>query len=676
MKNKSLWFMSIAAILLAGCSSTPPISGPGKETPNDDDDDDDDGNPQKPPTIEPGSAEIVAAVSSFLREKCVDCHGGNGNELGGLGNLFDVQSLRDKRLVGSKADDSVLFTIVSGKDHQKGQTNPRTNQDVFLPNDQDVNFLRLWLDSGAPELRGNREGIGISEYLEEIKLSISSFPRPVQDQLVVVDFRAAFNNNRFSDVELESFANATIKLLNELDVRSGSVNASGIALVRDQRGQLPLALIFNAASFGLDKQRDIIDTVVRLDNRQDPEDRFPCAVPSIPVLDFVHIASSDDVFNAIDLEFDSGYSNIAIIKLLEDAGFANAGDKFFNAIPAQQFIANGFSNIANFDLFQVLEAIDPNTLNRDTLRALYNDASEDERIIRGCMLNSNVSAANRCIDRYTTSRGFNTSAWISWDVLSFESTADDKNFAAAAFVGPNAPANNDPLVEPIEGTRPFGIDGGEFIFQLKNQMMGFGVFNGAFQVLSNPPTEAVLNLDNLERGSEISVSACTYCHGAYTIPFQDIMFPTILEARNGFTPEEVGFAFKLALPQQDLDNLFSNDALFYTDALRKIYFTKGANGDLGDAIWTLGKQYNNDLTLEDAAAELGFTRKETLQNLIDNDTNLLADVPGLKVGFGESRENFTQIWATLVKKIALGNNDYLFGCIQREVSQAGDVGIE
>jgi hypothetical protein len=670
MKNKSLWFMSIAAILLAGCSSTPPIQQ--NPVPNDDDDDDDQKGRQAPPKVEPGSAEITAAVSSFFREKCVDCHGG-AKSLGGLGDLFNTKDLRDKRLIGERADDSVLFTTVKDLDHQEGQPNPRTGQKTFLPNDQDINFLKLWLDSGAPDLRGNRDGISISEYLEELRLGISRLNRPVQAQTVVIDFRSVFNNNRFSDAELDSFANAVIKVLNELDVRSGSLNSTGAALVRDSQANRPLAIIFNADSFGLDKQQDIINTIVRLDNRQDPNDIFECDVPSIPVLDFIHIASSDDVFDPILEQFDSGYSNIAIIKLLEDAGIAQPGDKFFNPIPAQQFIANGFSNIANFNVFDLLEGIDPQTLDRATLDKLYNDASEDERIIRGCMLNSNVSGANRCIDRYTTSRSFNTSAWISWDILSFENSGDDKDFLAAGFVGPNVPPG-DELVRAGEGLNPFKIDGGEVIFNLKNQMMGFGVFNGAFQVLSNPPTEAVLNLDNLERGAEISVSACTYCHTAYTIPFVDVMFPTIIEARNGFTPEEVGFAFKLGLSQEDLDSQFGLDAQDYTEALRRIYFTKGANGDLGDGIWSLGKQYNNDLTIEDAAAELGFSRVESLEDAIDNDTNLLADLPGLATGIGVSRENFTRQWAKLVRQISLGNEDYLFGCIQRVVSDAGDVG--
>jgi hypothetical protein len=674
MKIKSLWFMSIAAILLAGCSSTPPVPNPGPGPDKNDDDDDDDKSNLKKPTVEPGSAEIVAAVSSFFRDKCVDCHGG-AKSLGDLGDLFNVQGLRDKRLIGEKADDSVLFTTVKGLDHQEGQPNPRTGQKAFLPNEQDINFLQLWLDSGAPDLRGNRTGISISDYLEQLRLGISRLNRPVQAQTVVIDFRSVFNNNRFSDAELDSFANATIKLLNELDVRSGSLNQTGAALIRDLDANRPLAIIFNADSFGLDKQQDIIDTIVRLDNRQDPNDIFECDVPTIPVLDFIQIAAADDFFNPILEEFDSGYSNIAIIKLLEDAGFAQKGDKFFNPIPAQQFIANGFTNIANFNLFQLLEAVDPNTLNRPTLDALYNDASEDERIIRGCMLNSNVSGANRCIDRYTTSRSFNTSAWISWDILSFENAGDQKDFLAAGFVGPNAPAN-DPLLRDGEGLNPFKIDGGELIFNLKNQMMGFAVFNGNFQVLSDPPTQAVLNLDNIERGSEISVNACTYCHAAYTIPFVDIMFPTIIEARNGFTPEEVGFAFKLGESQDKLDSIFGLDAQDYTEALRRIYFTKGINGDLGDGIWTLGKQYNNDLTIEDAAAELGFSRVESLQDAIDNDTNLLGDLPGLATGAGVSRENFTRQWAKLVRQVSLGNEDYLFGCLQRVVSDAGDVGVE
>lgn len=668
LKVKSLWFMSLAAIVLAGCSSTPPV--PNKEDTGREDDDDDD-NGAAPISTAPDAPELVAAVSSFFQNKCSDCHG-KGQSFGGLTDIMDVVALKSRNLILDNADSSPLFRLVNSK-HQDGRINPRTKQPIQLPNDQEISFLRQWIDAGAPELRGNRSRIALDDYLSLLRLDASSVSRAEQNELVYVDFHAVYNNNRFSNAEMVAFANATLKILNELDAFSTSTNRAGVSVVYDEQN-VPIAVRFNPARFNLDKQQDIVNTIVRLDNRQDINDPFACDVPAIPVLDFLHIAASDDVFNPIDDTFESAYSNIVISNLLEKVGIFQQGANqlVFEPISREEFIANGFANISNVSVFDVLTGIDPINFDRQVLDVLYNNGSDDERIVRGCLLNSNVSAANRCIDRYTLSTSRGGAAYISWDILSFENSNQNKDFFEAGFVGPANPPGNE-LVRAQDGFNPFQVDGGEFIGQLKNSMLSFAVFNGNFQILSNPPTEAVLNLDNLERGGEISVSACSYCHSSYTIPWTDSILPTLLGSKNGREFGEAGFAFKFAQTQEVWDQTFDIDSQYYVEALRRVYYTQSENNDLADGIWSLGKQYMNDLSIEDILAELGLINEEVFFDALDNIVDLGADI-SQAFGGGLSRENFTNNFQALVEQVATGNEDYLRGCIAREVSEVGDFG--
>jgi hypothetical protein len=583
---------------------------------------------------------------------------------------MDVVALKSRNLILDTADASPLFRLVNNK-HQDGRTNPRTRQPVQLPSDQEISFLRQWIDAGAPELRGNRSRIALDDYLSLLRLDASSVSRAEQNELVYIDFHAVYNNNRFSNAEMNAFANASLKLLNELDVFSTTANRTGVAVVYDDQN-IPIAVRFNPARFNLDKQRDIVDIIVRLDNRQDINNPFPCDIPAVPVLDFLHISASDDVFNPLLDEFDSGYSNIAIQKLLEKEGILSPDQRVFDPISRNQFIANGFTNIANVSVFDVLKGVDPINFDRQVLDVLYNDGSDDERIVRGCLLNSNVSAANRCIDRLSQSSPSGGATYVSFDVLSFGNVNLNQDFFEAAFVGPANPAN-DPLVRPQDGFQPFEIDGGEGIFQLQNSMLGFFVYNANFVLVSNPPQYAVQNLGNLERGSAIAVSACSYCHASYTIPFEDAVLPTLLGSKNGREFAEAGFAFKLAQTQDDWDATFDVDAQYYQEVLRNIYVSKSENGDLADGIWTLGIQYLNDLSNDDIVAELGLFNVDVLADRVDNITDLSADLAAT-FGGGLSRENFTANYQVLVEQVAASNEDFLRGCVAREASDVGDFG--
>ncbi len=670
MMIKSLWMMSIAALALAGCGGADPITGGKDKEDRPETGPTDQGEAEAIPST--GEGELIAAVRGFLTDKCAGCHGG-GSNFGGITDIVDITELKRRNQIGANADSSPLFKLVSSK-HQEGKTDPRTKKPVVLPSDTDIEFLREWINVGAPNLRGDRSVISLDTYLRRLRREASKFSRAEQNDLAVIDFHQVYNNERFSNAEMQAFANASLKLLNELDVFSTTANRAGIRVAFDDEN-LPIGIIFNPKRFNLDKQKDIVDTIVRLSNRLDRGDEdFICDIPSIPVLDFLHIASSDDVFNPLDTTFESGYSNIALQNLLEKEQLIAPDQLVFNAIPLAQFVQNGFTNIAvDIDVFDVLQAIDPTNFNRDDLRTLYNAGNDRERLVRACLLNSNVSAGNRCVDRLSQSNPTGGSTYLSWDILSVGDVNTFNDFFAAKFVGPANPPGDELFELNQDGFNPFVVDGGEGIFQLPNSMLGFFVYNGNFDILSNPPTYAVLNTGNLERGNFISASACTYCHQSYTIPFKDEIRNAIENSADGSEFGEAGFAFKISQSQENWDAQFALDSQYYEETLRNVYVARSESGELADGIWSLGSQYMNDLSNADIVAELGLLDEEDLKESINNITDLQGDLTSV-FGGGMSRENFTINYVALVKQVAASNEDFLFGCVAREASDVGDFG--
>jgi hypothetical protein len=342
----------------------------------------------------------------------------------------------------------------------------------------------------------------------------------------------------------------------------------------------------------------------------------------------------------------------------------------FDPISEADFIANGFTNISNINQLQILEALDPNNFDRASIDVLYNAGNDRERVVRGALLNSGVSAANRVIDRLSQSDGGFT--YVSWDVLSFNNVNQNKDFFEANFVGPANPAA-DPIVRPANGFQPFEVDGGEGIHQLPNRMLAFTVYNADLQLVTSPPTDAVLNGDNLERGNRINTHACHSCHQAFTIPFTDALLPTVIETLDGREFAEAGFGFKFSQTQNDWDFTFSNDAAAFTDELRNVYFSRSESGDLADGVWSLGKLYINDLTNEDIVADLGIINIDFLKDAIRDNTDLVADLAST-FGGGSARENYIANYQVFVEQIGTSNEDFLRGCVEREASNVGDFG--
>jgi hypothetical protein len=514
-----------------------------------------------------------------------------------------------------------------------------------------------------------RPRIGLDEYLQRLRLDAQTVPRFEQADLVYVDLHALYNSERYADDELAAAANATLKLLNQLDVFSTSPTTSGAAVILDDNNR-PLAVRFNPARFNLDKVNDVERFIIRPNDRQDISNLFSCAIPSIPLLDFVHKGASDDVFNVFGNEGDgtveSAYSNIALRKLLVQTGFLNEDQLVFDPISREDFIANGFTSISNVNLYQALEALDPNNFNRGQLDLTYNGSNDNDsaNMVRGALLNSGVSAANRVVDRLPQGSGSFGTTYLTFDVLAFNNPGDNSDIFEARFIGPGNPPG-DPLVRPFDGFLPFEAVGGEGIYQLPNQMLGYLMFNANFNLITRLPSDVVF--DGSEQGSAISSASCNGCHSRFTIPFTDAMLPAIIAGEPGEV-DSFGYALKRAQPQNDWDFTFENDAQIYADALRNVYFATDEFGDLPDGVSFFSKTYQNDLSLEDIVDDLGLPDVETLIDRIKDNTDILADLAEGSI----SRENYVANYQVFVEQVAGQNEDFLRGCVAREVEDTGD----
>jgi hypothetical protein len=283
------------------------------------------------------------------------------------------------------------------------------------------------------------------------------------------------------------------------------------------------------------------------------------------------------------------------------------------------------------------------------------------------LLNSGVTAGNRCIDRFTlgATGNENAVAWLTWDALSIGSVNEGQDFFAAKFIGPANPPN-DPLVR---AENAFVADGGEVIFQLPNLMQGYAVYNANLNLVTNPSSLVVNDPTDSERGNFISVRTCSSCHASFTIPFKDAAYAVALNSINDGVDEGDSFLFKVVQPQENWDFQVADDANRYLEELKDVYVTRSENGELPDGIYTLGSQYLFDLSLEDIVAELGLLDANDLQDLIANDTNLTADLRSV-LGGGISREDFTINYQALVDYTPPATQDFLRACVTRDVTTA------
>jgi hypothetical protein len=510
-----------------------------------------------------------------------------------------------------------------------------------------------------------RTPIGLDSYNTSLRRDLATVPVAERGEIVYVEFHAVYNNPRFADAELTAVANATIKLLNQLDVFSTAVDGANAPVVYDGQN-VPIAVRFDPARFNLDKQKHIVDTIARLGHRQG-ESAFSCDVPAIPALDFLYIAASDEVFDPIADVYESGYSNIALVRLLEKGGIFDpaADQRVFDAIDRATFIQNGSVNLSLTSAFFVLEAVDSANIGRNALDQIYNDGVDDPRVARACLVRSSVAGVSRCVDRLAQSSPSGGATYLSFNVPLAGGVNEDQDIVGKRFFGPASPVN-DPLVEAQDGVAPFTIDLGEAIFELPNSMLGFFSFNANFNLTSGAFTYRPPILESDQAGLD-SGAACNGCHTSGVTPFVDAMLPALTGEPGD------AFAQRLAQPQAAWDDAFEADKKRYLDALRRISVGVGPGGEVPDGVASYSEQYLRDLSAADVAAELGVSDVSALVDRLAFLPNPSTEVASLATGGSISRGGFTTSYQLLIEQVASSGEDFLRGCVVRDVSQVGDL---
>lgn len=225
--------------------------------------------------------------------------------------------------------------------------------------------------------------------------------------------------------------------------------------------------------------------------------------------------------------------------------------------------------------------------------------------IRSAFSKSGISNANRLVERHELGRG--GSYWLSYD---FSSSGGHSSLLQFPLGPKKFPDGSSPL---LGGTLAFEHAGGEFVFTLPNGMHGYYVGD----VLGNrldgaAPTNIVGDRDNVTGRVEVSNGlSCITCHDK---GLKDGFAKDEVRALAAtFGAEEQRMVERLYVDQATFDAKLKEDIAGFTAAL------KSANAEpmpgQREPVGQLSRLYDDEVTLEHAAAELGFAPATLMEKL-------------------------------------------------------------
>jgi hypothetical protein len=176
------------------------------------------GAPPIQPAVGPGSAEpagnpLAVKALAIFKENCYRCHGEDGADEGDFNYLLERDRLVSARLVvPGNAGESKLFQYVA-----KGLM-PADSEPLAAA---DLDALRKWIDSGAPNFAAPLERVFIT-HAEMVRFVRQDLERVSPRDRRFTRYFTLTNlyNSGFSDEELETYRLALAKLVNSLSWQS------------------------------------------------------------------------------------------------------------------------------------------------------------------------------------------------------------------------------------------------------------------------------------------------------------------------------------------------------------------------------------------------------------------------------------------------------------------------
>lgn len=252
-----------------------------------------------------------------------------------------------------------------------------------------------------------------------------------------------------------------------------------------------------------------------------------------------------------------------------------------------------------------------------------------EKCARAGLRVSGVSRSNRVVERHRSAHG---AYWKSYD---FATNTGPKNI----------------FLNPLN----FREDGGEYIFNLPNGLQGYLIANSVGKRLDEAPISIVRDRTN---GADNPVvrngRSCIGCHTSGMNTFNDEVRPNVeLQQKPDFDRDH---ALALYVPQPELNRLFDQDRAKFSRAVSATGSPLPRNPS-EEPVNLLGVRYEGDVTLAQAAADIGVEPKE-LQRLIGRSTELerlgfgtleAKNLPGIKRDLWEA--NF----GAVIEELRLGD---------------------
>jgi serine/threonine-protein kinase len=548
--------------------------------------------------------ELSQQAQAILKKCCERCHGVGSTNEGGINYILDVPTLLAKKsVVAGQPQASLLLKKIIRHEMPPEGEEPQ-------PSRSEIALLEQWIAEGAKPFvsadAARRRFLATRDVQQSLRDHLAALPARERTHRRYFTLTHVHNNPSATDAQLRLYRAALSKLINSLSWRSSIVRPEPI----DEAGTI-LSIGLRDLSWDQETWLEILRHYpYGLAHDQDPDpvvQRLAAEVvgfcgtdlPAVRVDWFVAVASRPPLYHAL-------------LELPEHAGELEK---------------------------QLKVDVTANFL--------------EDRLARAGFATSGVSGQNRLVERHDALYG---AYWKSYD---FKSNEGQGNLFRLP-LGPAFAANPFPR-------QAFIHDGGEILFHLPNGLQAYLLVDGQDRRIDEGPIEVVS--DSLKTSGTAKIVnglSCLACHAqGMKTEFKDtVREGTALEGR---LREKVQRVYGTS---EEMSRLVQSDMARFLPALEKAigpFVRIGADApkdirDFPEPIGLVARQYLlKELTIEDAALELGLADREGLRVAIQHNPRLaalglrpLATGATIKRETWESRDRFVSPLQEAASALDLG----------------------
>ncbi len=468
----------------------------------------------------------------FFTTSCAECHGETKTR-GGVDRITDLKHLKTNGLVvPGDLEESIIWDQI-----QSGAMPPDYEAGVSPPSKKEIELLKKWIESGAPDLDEIilRQPISFEETLRIVRRDITSVApkeRMFMRYLSLVNFYNHKVNGQFvfNDAQLASFRDLVGLMANSLSWNSELID---LRVVPESGGAL----------LRLDLRETTTNTV-KLPN-----------VKGLGISDWSKIAEENPYrifFKNSDAE--------TIRKSTKEK---------FPIVRADFFVFTSLTGQTYYDILGLKggsSELEEKLLGSSTVDILKDFKNIDPgKIIRSGFSLSGVSASNRLIERHNIT-AYDGAYWLSYD---FEGNSDRKNLLA----NPSGPSE---IFANDQQDDVFKHDGGEVIFNLPNGLQAYLLIKHDSSFITEGPFNIVANT-RAKRPEEAIIRnaiSCTLCHAKGMIRKPDEVLDAFLANEENFSETTKEFIRKFhpatEYKNNPLDQVFDDDSARYLKSVNQI----------------------------------------------------------------------------------------------------------